>query len=205
MNFKKLLYVLPLFLAIAVSPNISFANHESPTVFVKNMIDECLGILKSDESKDIQKEKILNLIKISFDFSSITENLLTGLKVNDKDKSALADLFPHLLEMRYGIFIKSANNLSVEYIGHKLFFFNFEAVVHTRMKISSHDIALDYKLHHVDGKWKIRDLEADSVSLVGNYKAQINRILTRMSFPDFIKYLEEIVGKKTDTTNGQQS
>ncbi|MDO8676701.1 MAG: ABC transporter substrate-binding protein [Candidatus Azambacteria bacterium] len=205
MNFKRLLYILPFFLAITVSPKISFAGHESPTIFVKNMVDECISILRSDKSKDIQKEKILNLIKISFDFPSITENLLTGLKVNDKDKSALTDLFPYLLEMRYGIFIKSPNNLSVEYNGHELFFFDFEAVVHTRTKVSSHSIALDYKLRHVDGKWKIRDLEADGVSLVSNYRAQINKILTRMSFPDFIKHLEEIVGKKTDPINGQQS
>lgn len=196
MNSRRLLYILPFFFVLMGSPKASFASHESPTIFMENTINKYLHILGSEKNADLQKEKVLNLLKISFDFPSITEDLLYGLTVNDKDKSAFTDVFPLLLQKRYGILIKSPDNLSVEYKGHEFFADGLEAIVHTRTKIPSYDIDLDYKLHHADGKWKINDLTTDGISLVSNYRVQIHKTLTRMSFPDFLIYLEKIVNKK---------
>ncbi|MBI2446459.1 MAG: ABC transporter substrate-binding protein [Parcubacteria group bacterium] len=198
MDFKRLSCILPLFFVFVVSPKVSFAGHESPTIFVKNVVDEFLGILQSEKNKDFQKEKILNLMKASFDFPSITEDLFHELKVDDKDKMAFTDTFPLLLKMRYGMFVKSSNDLSVEYKGHEFFTDGLKAIVHTRTKIPNNDVALDYKLHHVDGKWKIYDLTADGIGLVSNYRVQIHKVLTQMSFPDFLIYLKKMVSKKID-------
>ncbi|MDO8575050.1 MAG: ABC transporter substrate-binding protein [bacterium] len=203
MNFKRLLYALPFFFVFTVFPKVSFASHESPTVFVKDAVNNYLSILRSEKNKDLQSEKGLSLMKTSFDFSRITEDLLLGLKVNDKDKSAFTNIFPLLLHKRYGIFIKSPDSLSVEYKGHEFFADGLEAIVHTRTKIPNHDMALDYKLRHKGGKlgdwsWKINDITVDGISLVGNYRVQIHKTLTRMSFPDFLIYLEKIVSKKTN-------
>lgn len=196
MNFKRLLYAFLFCFVLAVSPKVSFASHESPTVFMENTINQYLDILGSEKNADLQKEKVLNLLKTSFDFPNITENLLHGLTVNDKNKSAFTDVFPLLLQKRYGIFIKSPDNLSVEYKGHEFFADGLEAIVHTRTKIPSYDIDLDYKLHHADGKWKIYDLTTDGISLVSNYRVQIHKTLTRMSFPDFLIYLKKIISNK---------
>lgn len=204
MNSKRIVYAVVLSFVLTIFPKVSFADHESPTIFVSGIIDEFLDILRFEKNKDLQKEKILNLMKTSFDFPGITEDLLSGLKVNDKDKSAFTDIFPLLLEMRYRMFIKSPDNLSVGYNGHELFFFDSEAVVHTRTKLSSDDIVLDYKLRHVDGKWKIYDLTADGISMVRNYRSQISKFLTRMSFTDFLIHLEKMVGKKTNSSDIQR-
>lgn len=197
MKISRLLCVLVFFFAIIAFAEVSFAYHEDPTVFVKSVVDECLYILRIEKNKDIQAEKILDLMKTSFDFSSITESLLKGLKVSDTDRLALTNIFPALLQMRYGIFVKSPDSLLVEYKGHEFFSIWLEATVRTQTKIPNHDMALNYKLHHKDGKWKINDITVGGVSLIDNYRAQIHKTLTRMLFPDFLVYLEEIIGKKT--------
>lgn len=204
MNFKRIACAIAFSFILTIFPKVSFADHESPAIFVGSVVNECLDILRFEKNKDLQKEKILNLMKISFDFPGITEYLLSGLEVDSKDKLAFIDAFPLLLEMRYRMFVKSPDNLSFEYNGHELFFFDSEAIVYTRAKISSDDIALNYKLRHVDGKWKIYDLTADGISMVNHYRAQFNRILTRISFADFLTHLEKIVGKKTNPSDIQR-
>lgn len=174
-------------------PSLSFANHESPAVFIKSVVDQFLDILKSKNDKDVQKKEILNLMAASFDFPDITEALLRGLKVKNNEKLIFTNLFPMLLQKRYGIFIKSPDSLVVEYGRYEVLAGGTKAVVYTHTKIPSYDMALNYKLHHADGKWKIKDITVDGISLVDNYKTQIHRIATHKSFSNFLLDLEKIV------------
>ena len=203
MRISHLLYILASVFVLIASPHNSFAHHENPTVFVKNMVDECLNTLRVEKNKDLQAEKILGLMKNSFDFTVITESLLSGLEVSDTDKLAFTNMFPTLLQMRYGMFVKSPDSLTVEYERHEFFIAGRGAIVHTRTKIPPYDMALNYKLHHKDGKWKIYDITVDNVSLVSNYRAQIHKTLTRRSFADFLAYLREIVGKKVSAVDSR--
>lgn len=206
-SLKKFIYALPLFFIFAVFPvKISFAGDDNPTAFIKNAIDRCFTIFKSEKNEDLQKEQVLNIMKIYFDFPNIAENLLSGLKVKDADKLSLAEIFPLLLEKNYSIYVKSPKNLSVEYKGYEISDGGLKAIVHTHTKIFSHsDIDLDYKLHRINGEWKIYDLTVGNTSLVGNYREQIRATLKKMSFQDFLIYLEKIINKKTDSSGNQQS
>lgn len=194
------LFALIFFFVLAF-PNIAFADNENPVVFVKSVVDECLYILKSEKNKDLQAEKILDLMKTSFDFPAITESLLRGLEVSDKDKLAFTDIFPKLLQMRYRIFVKSPDSLVVEYSRYEVFVGEMKAVVYTLTKIPGHDLDLNYKLRHNNGDWKIYDITVGGVSLVDNYRAQIYKVLSRSSFADFMAHLEGMVGKKTSAVN----
>ena len=182
-------YLLLSFFVLTIFPSLSFANHESPAVFVKGVIDQCLDILKSVTDKNVQKEKILNLMRDSFDFPEITEVLLRGLEVADSEKSAFTDLFPMLLQMRYNIFVKSPDNLTVEYSRYEVSGDETRATVYTRTKIPPHDFALNYKLRHIDGEWKIQDITVDGISLIGNYRAQIRKVLMFKPFSEFLSDL----------------
>lgn len=194
------LFALVLFFVLAF-PTVAFADHENPTVFVKSVVNEYLDILRSEKNRDLQTEKILDLMKTSFDFPAITESLLRGLEVGDKDKLAFTDIFPALLEMRYRIFVKSPDSLVVEYSRYEVFVGEMKAVVYTLTKIPGHDLDLNYKLRHNNGDWKIYDITVGGVSLVDNYRAQIHKVLSRSSFADFLIHLEGMVGKKTSVSN----
>jgi phospholipid transport system substrate-binding protein len=52
-------------------------------------------------------------------------------------------------------------------------------------------LLVNYKLHQVDGEWKIFDVVIADISLVQNYRSQFNRILARSSFDDLLRQLRE--------------
>lgn len=197
MKVRRLACFISLLLVFITHPSLSFAHHESPLAFVKSVVDQCLDILRSEKSKDAQKEKILNLINNSFDFSDITDFIFHGLSVSDSEKAAFARLFPVLIQMRYGVFVKSPESLVVEYSRYEVFAGEVNAVVYTRTIIPSHDMALNYELHHKDGKWKIKDITVDGISLVDNYRAQVLQVLRQKSFSELLADLERIVKKNT--------
>jgi phospholipid transport system substrate-binding protein len=50
---------------------------------------------------------------------------------------------------------------------------------------------VNYRLHLVQGEWKIYDVVIADISLVSNYRSQFNRILARGSFDELVKQLRE--------------
>jgi len=50
---------------------------------------------------------------------------------------------------------------------------------------------VNYRLHHVQGEWKIYDVVVEDISIVSNYRSQFNRILAKGSIDDLLKQLRE--------------
>ncbi|HTN69967.1 MAG TPA: ABC transporter substrate-binding protein, partial [Methylomirabilota bacterium] len=52
------------------------------------------------------------------------------------------------------------------------------------------EFSVNYKLHELEGEWKIYDLVIENISLVNNYRAQFNRILAKSSFAELLRKLQ---------------
>jgi phospholipid transport system substrate-binding protein len=52
-------------------------------------------------------------------------------------------------------------------------------------------LSVNYKLHQLDGDWKIYDVVIADISLVNNYRSQFNRVLAKTSFEDLLRQLKE--------------
>jgi phospholipid transport system substrate-binding protein len=50
---------------------------------------------------------------------------------------------------------------------------------------------INYHLRRVDDEWKISDVIVEDISIVGNYRAQFSRILSKGSFEDLLKQLKD--------------
>jgi phospholipid transport system substrate-binding protein len=57
--------------------------------------------------------------------------------------------------------------------------------------IKGEPFAIAYRLHRLQGDWKIYDVVVENISLVNNYRSQFNRILSSGSFDDLMKLLKE--------------
>lgn len=51
-------------------------------------------------------------------------------------------------------------------------------------------VAVDYVMHEVDGRWQVRDIVTDGVSLARNYKYEFNQILKQDGIDGLIARLE---------------
>ena len=53
------------------------------------------------------------------------------------------------------------------------------------------DTTLDYRLHRLDGRWKVYDLMLDGVSLVAIYRGEFDRALRTASYPRLVERLRQ--------------
>ena len=61
------------------------------------------------------------------------------------------------------------------------------ATVRTTLPLSSgQEMPIDYRMHNIDDRWRVYDLSVDGVSLVANYRAQINKIIRASSYEDLV-------------------
>jgi phospholipid transport system substrate-binding protein len=57
-------------------------------------------------------------------------------------------------------------------------------------------LSVNYRLHLVQGEWKIYDVVIADISLINNYRSQFNRILAKASFDDLVKQLRDKDGNR---------
>jgi phospholipid transport system substrate-binding protein len=53
------------------------------------------------------------------------------------------------------------------------------------------DVALDYRLHRADGRWRVYDVLIDGVSFVSTYRSEFNRVIQGSSFDELIDRLRK--------------
>jgi phospholipid transport system substrate-binding protein len=51
--------------------------------------------------------------------------------------------------------------------------------------------SVNYKLHLVNGKWRIYDVVAENISVVNNYRAQFHRVIVNSSFQELMEKMKQ--------------
>jgi phospholipid transport system substrate-binding protein len=119
-------------------------------------------------------------------------------------KEALGKHWNHVIDRQDDFIAAFADFLGNAYVG-KIESYKDEKVLFVRESIEKNSAQVDtkivpgkgeptsvnYRLHRVGGQWKIYDVVIEDVSIIGNYRSQFNRILTRGSFDDLLNRLRE--------------
>jgi len=168
----------------------------SPLEQVKETIDHVLGILKDPriESKAMEAERrevLRRVLAPRFDFFEMARMALGSHWERQADRrKEFVSAFTGFMEKTYASRIEFLKDKQVIYTGQRVD--NGFARVDTRVLPGNGDeIAVYYKLRMVEGEWKIYDLLIDNVSLMENYRAQFNRVLTNTSFDELLKKLQQ--------------
>src|SRR5262249_38788720 len=53
------------------------------------------------------------------------------------------------------------------------------------------EIPIDYRMHQADGRWTVYDVSIQGVSLVANYRTQLNRVVTTESYESLLQRLRD--------------
>jgi phospholipid transport system substrate-binding protein len=126
----------------------------------------------------------------------------------DMAKQALGRYWHNVPDRQYEFVAAFAEFLGTSYVGQigsykdeKILFMreridNNLAQVETKIVPSTGaPTAVNYRLRHMQGEWKIYDVVVEDISIVANYRSQFSRILTTGSFDELLKRLRE---KKSD-------
>ncbi|WP_244923810.1 MlaC/ttg2D family ABC transporter substrate-binding protein [Enhygromyxa salina] len=105
-----------------------------------------------------------------------------------------ADLLTRLIRENYLRMIRKAEKHPVEYLD-EVAGKNDVYKVTTQVKIEKNGreqtVTVDYVMHKVDGKWQVRDIITEGVSLAKTYRYEINKIAKEQGIDGVIRKLQD--------------
>jgi phospholipid transport system substrate-binding protein len=179
---------------------LASANNDDPLVQLQKSTDEILMVLQSEELKTPEKkverkELILQVINRMFDFRGMARSSLgpnwNSLTIEEQD--TFVGLFISLIEQRYIGKIDSFNDQKVIYKEQRVK--NDKARVYTTIIDKDLEIPIDYSLQLSQGRWLIKDLKIENVSLVANYRRDFNSIIRKEQFAGLVEKITKQLEK----------
>ena len=176
------------------------SSENDPLVQLQKSVDEILMILQSEElqtpeKKDERKQRILTVVNRMFDFRGMARSSLgqnwNSLTTEERDR--FVSLFASLIEQRYIGKIDAYSNQKVIYKNQRVR--NNKARVYTAIIDKDLEIPIDYSLQMSQGKWLIKDLKIENVSLIANYRRDFNSIIRKEQFAGLVEKITEQLEK----------
>ena len=195
MNVKTAFFSIVSLVVIVCCHQASYAGE--PTEAIRGAVNQGVEILQNAKL-DSQKQRaqvidqLRQIVFPLFDFNEMAKRSLGAnwRRANPQQQKEFVLTFTALLEKTYADQIDLYNGQKVVYSG--------ESIDGDYAQVDSRIIDKDgqtysvvYRLHKVDGKWKIYDVVAENISLVNNYRSQFNRVIAKSSFDDLLKTMKE--------------
>ena len=179
--FSYLVIFLVLVIALASRAK---ADAKTPLEVVKNGVNQAKSIIDNPSVKFEEKRKQLHdLLLPFFDLDKMTRMIMgSNFKKYEKRSVELTPLLVELIENSYMKLstLDSAKDSKIIY-GNETIDGQY-AIVDTKI-IAKNDkqIPVSYRLALKNGEWKVYDMVIEGVSMVSNYRSQVNAILNRGS------------------------
>ncbi len=102
------------------------------------------------------------------------------------ERDDFVQLFAELLEATYIARMDGDGGVRIRYVGELVEGdrADVRARVFTR---KGREVTVDARLVHHDGRWLVYDLTVEQVSLVGNYRAQFDRIIRKSGYEELVR------------------
>lgn len=187
------LAILLAFLTLALLPNRSFAGEA--TAQLSATINEFVTIMVNTSVAELRStglpEKALKLIHGRFDFAEMTKRSLGPhwKSLAAAEQGEFIDGLTHRLLVTYGRTVRASGDEKVVFKKETLDgnYANVESLVVG----GKSDTAIDYRLHQVNGQWRVYDMVIEHVSLVSNFRAQFEREIARTSVQGLLEKIKQ--------------
>ena len=194
MKFKTRLSLSMVAVSILVCSGKA-ANAGEPTEAIRGAVNQGVEILKNAKL-DNQKQRaqvidrLRQIVYPLFDFNEMAMRSLGAnwRRLNPQQRKEFVSTFTALLEKTYTDQIDLYKGQQVVYTGESIDS-DYAQVDSRIIDKNGQTYSVVYKLHRVDGKWRIYDVIAENISLVNNYRSQFNRVIARSSFEELLKIM----------------
>lgn len=149
--------------------------------------------VKSDSTRQSDRRtEVRKLARELFDFEEVTRRTLSRhwAARSADERAEFVALFTELLERAYVTRVEAYAGENITYIGEAV----DAGYATVRSKILTDrrsEIALDYRLHLRDGRWRVYDLQIDGVSFVSTYRSQFDRIIQAESYAGLLERMRK--------------
>jgi len=195
MSFNRFGAVASLALVAALLASPFVARAGEATEQLRATIHDFVAIISSTPVAELQAhglpERARNLVSARFDFSEMARRSLGshwGALNGGEQGEFVAGLSQRLLAS-YGRTVRSNSGDNIQ--------FKSEVQEGEQVKVTTQVVSgsgevlpIDYRLHGVDGQWKVFDVVIDHVSLVNNYRAQFERVIAKSSVQELLRMMK---------------
>ena len=189
-----LVYIFIMTLIVAPAPILG----EQPLEALQRGIDKGISVLEDPQYQDAsqrneQAQKLWEVIQEIFDFQEFSRRVLAShwKKFSSRQREEFVELM--------GKFLGKLNlhKLQSRYNGEKVYYIEQKIINQTRALVEikvlwkNLEVPVELRMKKSRGKWKVYDLSALGISAVGNYRAQIHRILQKNSPEEVLEIFKE--------------
>jgi phospholipid transport system substrate-binding protein len=200
----KFAFAVGLAVILTVGTPIPHLGASVPGEQVKATIDKVMELLRDPtfqgaSKKTQRREKLRQIILPRFDFTEMAKRALGSNWNRYPDQQReFVTAFTQLLEETYADQIEAANGDKVVYLSERADK-DYAEVVTKVISPKGEETSMTYKLHPIESDWKVYDIVVENVSVVNNYRAQFNRVLSNASMDELIKRMKEKRFQKTSS------
>ena len=168
----------------------------APSDQLKTQIDRAVKVLddlagKKDTKVQERRAAVRKIANEIFDFGETAKRSLARhwTPRTPAEREEFVRLFADLLERSYISRIELYGGEKIAYVGETID--GDQAVVRTRLVTKQGtEIPVEYRMRLRDGKWLVYDVVIEGVSLIANYRAQFNKIITTSSYEELVKRMK---------------
>jgi ABC-type transporter MlaC component len=182
-----------------------------PMAQVRSGVSDVMDVFKVPAMPlDVRREKLRKLGAKYFDFNSMARSVMgyhwRELSLAQRDE--FVGVFTRFIEDAY---LSKLQDYNVKKVADELPTVNIQftresfdgadyAQVYSTvtLKEQKDPIDLNYLMHRADGKWKVYDVTVDAISVIANYRNQINRVMNDGGY-------DKVVADLRAKTSGLQS
>jgi phospholipid transport system substrate-binding protein len=195
MKYFNTLALIVVVLVAFVTP--SRASATDATTQLSATMNEFVTILVNTPVAELRQtglpDKALKLINSRFDFSEMTKRSLgahwNALEANEQQE--FIDAYSQMVLRFFGRSVRAAGDETIQY--KREVRDGILASVETKVVSGSRDdFAIDYRLHDIDGQWKVYDVLIDHISIVNNYRAQFERVIAKSSVKELLQRMKQL-------------
>jgi phospholipid transport system substrate-binding protein len=193
-SFSSLVAVFSICLALA-GPSKAVASEA--TAQLSATMNEFVTILVNTPVAELRQtglpDKAVKLIHARFDFSAMARRSLGQHwnALNGKEQQEFTEAYTQMLLRFFGRSVRAAGDETIEY--QREVRDGILASVETKVVSGNRDdFAIDYRLHDIDGQWKVYDVLIDHISIVDNYRAQFERVIAKSSIKDLLQRMKQL-------------
>lgn len=181
--------------AVLVSPLAGQAGTPSETVkqlveSVRSYKKETPTLSAQERAANTQAQKVA---EEALAIQDLAKNVLGAQweKIGANEQKNFTQLLMSLFQkVAYPKSAEFFGDLRIEYTNERIN--GNEAVVETTVSHPKEgEVAIEYQLHQAQGKWVIRDVLLDGVSMVTNVRTQIQQVIAKESYQGLVKRMRD--------------
>ena len=202
---------------VTMAPGAAVASNPAtdPMAQVKSGVSDVMGVFEAPAMPlRERREKLRELGAKYFDFTAMARSVMGyhWRALGPAQRDEFVEVFTRFLEDAYLTKLQdySVKKVAEELPSVKIQFTreSFDAPEYAQvystvtLKEQKDPIELNYLMHLTGGKWKIYDVTVDAISVIGNYRNQINRVMNDGGYDSVVAELRsKTVGLQAQLDN----